>query len=63
MGTGRSPTTALAPVPPGDHTGAVTTIELRGVSVAHDDVPVLADLDLVEPAGQVTALLGASGSG
>ena len=41
----------------------VTTIELRGVSVEHDDVPVLADLDLVVPSGQVTALLGASGSG
>ena len=41
----------------------MTTIELRGVDVAHGDVRVFADLDLTVPAGLVTALLGASGSG
>lgn len=41
----------------------MSAIELRDVGVAHEDVDVLASVDLVVPSGTVMALLGASGSG
>ena len=40
------------------------TVELRGITHGHGDVaPVLTDLDLLVPAGEVVALVGATGSG
>jgi multiple sugar transport system ATP-binding protein len=41
----------------------VTTIELRALDIEHEDVQVFGGLDLLVPSGEVTALLGASGSG
>ncbi len=38
-------------------------IEFRGVSFAYADTPVVSNLDLVIPKGQVVALVGESGSG
>lgn len=38
-------------------------LRLRGVTVAYDDVPALADASLHLPAGEVLAVLGPSGSG
>jgi ATP-binding cassette subfamily C protein len=38
-------------------------IELHGVSFAYDDETVLDGVDLVFPAGEITALIGRSGSG
>ncbi len=38
-------------------------LELRNVSFAYDDLPVLTDVNLVAEAGQTTALVGPSGAG
>ncbi|MDX6233480.1 MAG: sulfonate transport system ATP-binding protein [Nocardioidaceae bacterium] len=44
-------------------TGVAPAIGLRGVTKSYGEAPVLSDLDLDIPTGQVVALLGRSGSG
>lgn len=39
------------------------TVDIRGVTKAYGDLMVLKDIDLVFPAGSVTAIIGPSGSG
>ncbi|MGN7871200.1 amino acid ABC transporter permease/ATP-binding protein [Paracoccus sp. 22332] len=39
------------------------TVEIRGVTKSYGDLTVLKDIDLVIPAGSVTAIIGPSGSG
>ncbi len=41
----------------------IADLELRGVSASYPGVPVLHDVDLVVPAGSLTAVLGESGCG
>ena len=48
-----------APVPE----RSAASVELRGVSFAYDDEPVLQGLSLIAPAGKTTAIVGPSGAG
>jgi ATP-binding cassette subfamily C protein len=47
----------------GREPGLERSIELRGVSLAYDGVPVFDRLDLEIPRGSITAILGPSGAG
>lgn len=38
-------------------------LDVRGLSVGYGDLPVVVDLDLQVPSGQIVALLGANGAG
>lgn len=46
-----------------DATAAQLAVSIRGLSAAYDDVPVLADVDLDIPRGQLVTLVGPNGAG
>ncbi|MEV6522834.1 ABC transporter ATP-binding protein [Longispora sp. NPDC051575] len=55
--------TPTMPEPAESAVPGAPTVELRGVAFGYDDRPVLRDVSLTVPAGTMTALVGASGSG
>jgi ABC-type sugar transport system ATPase subunit len=54
---------AVADPPPSGPNGAGALLELRGVTKTFGPVRALTDVDLVIPAGEVTALVGDNGAG
>src|SRR5512137_750479 len=53
----------MSPVTPSSGSSDAPTIEASGLRKHYGDVHALAGLDLVAPAGQVTAILGPNGAG
>ncbi len=58
-----APSAVTDPVVPAELPSGPVELELRGVSFAYDDTPVLRDVDALVPAGSVAAIVGPSGAG